>query len=685
MIDPVPQFLALLDGVRPAGPNRWTAKCPAHADRHPSLSVSRGDDGRLLAHCHTGCSFDAVMSAVDFKPSDAFPERHQTASRTPGRSVSRNGRTFPTESAAIEHLARSLGGRQTGLWAYQNAAGEEVFRIARFDGCDGKSKQYRPMHQRGDRWHVADPPGMLPLYGLPEIGDATTVRVCEGEKCAEIFRELGLVATTNAHGANAVDKSDWSPLAGKLVILCPDHDPAGQAHTKDVLEHLAQLTPAPTVKVVQLPVTNEGGDIEQFVEQRRADGASDDDIRNELEQRAASAESVGPPRELDVVRLSDVNPSEQPYLWPGRIPSAACTLIGGQQGQTKNLFAYDMTARITTGSPWPDDADGNRGTPRSVILLEAEEHLESSIVPRLMAAGADLSRVHYVKGAPVETSDRTRFVSIQRDTDAIERLARQLGDVAMVVVSPITSYLGEVEQNSNEQVRNEIIHPLKAMAESLDCAVVLLKHPNKDWKNTDPLTRIGGSAAWTEAMRCIVFVGADPGAPEDEKNPRRCGFWIKYSIGPTPDPLSWKIQVHCGAPAIRYLSDPITFSASEMLTGRHKRGEHRSKRERAAEWITKTLDMGPKSAAALNDAALTTVDRDRDFSMDAYERARKDLREAGRLVLERKPETSPAEWWYWLADKPAPDWYVAGASIEATSADPSRARVDPHTCGTCGS
>ena len=137
-----------------------------------------------------------------------------------------------------------------------------------------------------------------------------------------------------------------------------------------------------------------------------------------------------------------------------------------------------------------------------------------------------------------------------------------------------------------------------------------------------------------------------------------------------------------GAPAIQYLSDPINFSAADMLAGRRKHEERKSKRECAAEWITETLQAAPLLASALNDAAMTAVERDRQFSMDAFERARKDMRDAGRLVLERKPEATPAEWWYWLTGHPAPDWYKPDA--DPSSADPSRARVDPHTCGCCG-
>jgi hypothetical protein len=680
MTDPVAQFLERVEQVRPAGPNKWTARCPAHRDTNPSLSVARGEDGRLLTRCHKGCDFQSIMAAVDLNPSRAFLNQTPMGSNVPRNITSLNGKTFPTESAAMEYLKRQLGGSLTWQWVYQNAVGDEVFRVTRFDGYQkGRSKQYRPLHQGVDGWRITDPPGLLPLYGLPELIDAKTVWICEGEKCAEIFRDLRLITTTNAHGANATKKADWSVLATKHVIVCPDKGTAGETHCKEILEHLGHVAPSPIVKVVRLPVPNEGDDIEQLVTVRRAEGLTDDEIRQELTQLADAAPVVFPRQELVVVKLSDVTPEIQPFVWDDRIPSASCTLLGGRQSGTKNLFAYDIMSRVSTGAPWPADPTDQRRAPQSVILLEAEEHLESSIVPRLDAAGADLSRVHFIKGAPTQNPDRTRFISIQRDADSIERLASQLGDVGLVVVSPITSYLGSVEQNSNEQVRNEIIHPLKALAESVGCAVVIIKHPNKDWKNNDPLGRIGGSAAWTEAMRCVIFIGNDPDEPEDEKNPRRCAFWIKYSIGATPDPLSWRIRVSdSGAPLVHYLSDPLNFSATEMLVGRRKNAERKSKREAAAEWVTKALEAGPMTAASLNDAAMTAVDRDRQFSMDSFERARKDMRDAGRLALERKPEINPAEWWYWLSDHPAPEWYAPSGNTEATSAVPTRARRPPH-------
>ncbi len=677
MTGPVERCLSLLDAPRQTGPDRWTAKCPAHDDTKPSLTITRGKDGRLLLRCHAGCSFEAILAAVGMKPSEAFPDG-APANEPVRRPKPSRRRSFADRESLIRHLEKQVAGQLCGEWVYQSGDGEELLHVARFDDCRGGGKEYRPFYCRDGRWHLGDPPGPLPLYGLPEVADASEVWVCEGEKCVEVFRELGLIATTNAHGALSVEKTDWQPLAGKLINICPDNDPAGDQHCQSLQQALRELVPTPTLRVVRLPLLNKGDDIEQFVQVRQEAGASASDIAGELTRLAEGATPTSLTSELVVVRLSDVEPTRQPYLWPGRIPAAACSLIGGRQGSTKNMFAYDTIARVTNGDAWPDDAPCATGGPRSVVLLEAEEHLESSIVPRLIAAGADMSRVHYIKGAPVESQDRTRLISIQRDADAIERLARQLGDVALVVVSPITSYLGEVEQNSNEQVRNEIIHPLKTMAEELGCAVVILKHPNKEWRNTDPLERIGGSAAWTEAMRCVVFIGVDPDEAEGETNPRRCAHWVKFSLGPKPRPLSWKVRLVQGVPTIGFLEDPVTFSASEMLAGRRPSKERKTKRELAAEWIENTLELGPRLASELNDLALKAVAADRRFSMDAFERARIDLRDADRLCYERKPEVNPPEWWYWLTSGPPPSWFN-GTEEVASSADSSRARVGPPT------
>jgi len=76
-------FLSRLQGVRRTGPGSWIARCPAHPDRTPSLTVREVDDGRVLVHCFTGCEVEAVIGAVGLEWDALFPPRMEV-DRKPG-------------------------------------------------------------------------------------------------------------------------------------------------------------------------------------------------------------------------------------------------------------------------------------------------------------------------------------------------------------------------------------------------------------------------------------------------------------------------------------------------------------------------------------------------------------------------------------------------------------------------
>lgn len=99
-IDPVQRFLDRLEGVRKVGAG-WLARCPAHEDRRPSLSVAAGDDGRVLLSCHGGCPAASVVAAVGLELGDLFPRRLDTGHLSPAqrRSVTIETRTARTQAA----------------------------------------------------------------------------------------------------------------------------------------------------------------------------------------------------------------------------------------------------------------------------------------------------------------------------------------------------------------------------------------------------------------------------------------------------------------------------------------------------------------------------------------------------------------------------------------------------------
>ena len=115
-------------------------------------------------------------------------------------------------------------GPATAKWDYLDEAGHLIAVVYRYDP-PGQKKQFRPWDAK--RRKMA-PPEPRPLYNQPGIAAAEQVILVEGEKCAQALIEAGISATTAMHGANApVDKTDWSPLAGKAVLIWPDRDKPG--------------------------------------------------------------------------------------------------------------------------------------------------------------------------------------------------------------------------------------------------------------------------------------------------------------------------------------------------------------------------------------------------------------------------------------------------------------------------
>lgn len=312
-------FAALRErGLAPRKAGRgWVCRCPSHEDRNPSLSIGIGDDGRVLVNCHAGCTLDAVCSALTLRPADLFADdlsrRIDYAPKPPQRgdgdenardiapesnsvavaSVASKGNTFPTARDAVAELERRHGPR-TASWTYTNAVGDPVGVVVRWNTPAGKD--VRPVSIRADRsgWCIEGMPTPRPLYRLPELLAALSDRVfvVEGEKAADAAQSVGLMATTSPHGSNSASKADWTPMAGRDVVVLPDRDDAGERYAADVAR-LAMAAGAKSVRVVRLAELWAGmpvkGDMADFVEHR---GRDSEQIRAEVEAQADKAEPV---------------------------------------------------------------------------------------------------------------------------------------------------------------------------------------------------------------------------------------------------------------------------------------------------------------------------------------------------------------------------------------------------------
>lgn len=361
MTAPVDRVLDALRGhghaVRRSGKD-WLCQCPAHDDRKPSLSLSAGDDGRALVHCHAGCTVEAVCAAIGLQPSDLFdpatrsgvgasadrwrrgdgdetPEakpgwrrnptepggnRGFVAVATPSGSRDAQGfvavatprksraapRTYPSAREAVAALERQHGAR-SNLWTYRDGNGDPVGVVVRWDTEDGKD--FRPVSRTPDgaAWFVGGMPSPRPLYLLPELlsSESRRVYVAEGEKAADATRSLGVTATTSPHGSNSARGADWSPLRGREVVVIPDNDASGEGYASDVAA-LAAAAGADSIRIVRLcelwPQIPRSGDMADLLAHRGGDA---DAVRRDLE---ALAERTEPERaEPEAV------PSWQPF------------------------------------------------------------------------------------------------------------------------------------------------------------------------------------------------------------------------------------------------------------------------------------------------------------------------------------------------------------------------------------
>ena len=491
-------------------------------------------------------------------------------------------------------------GKPVASWTYHNAGGHPVGIVLRWDRPDG-GKDFRPVSRHGTIWRIAGMPAPRPLYRLPELADARRVYVTEGEKAADAVRSVGLVATTSPHGSNSAGKADWSPLAGRRIVILPDADDAGRRYADDVARLLAKVTPAPTVKVVELPDLPAGGDAVEYVAARRAEGLDDDAIRAAVEGLANAAAPIDPTEATAtavpvLVCVADVQPEPVRWLWPDRVALGKLTLIAGDPGLGKSLITLDMAARVSGGTAWPDAQD----TPNvagGVVLLSAEDDVADTIRPRLDAGGADVSRIVVLQAVkhrdPDTGAELPAPFCLATDLPALGLAIERVADCRLVVIDPITAYLGRIDSHKNAELR-AVLGPVAELAGRHRIAVVAVTHLRK--AEGPAMYRAMGSLAFTAAARAVWAV------TKDRDNPgRRLVLPVKNNLAADVLGLAYTIEptgAH-GAPVVLWGAEPVNVSADDALATEHGDADGHTDREQAADWLRDALADGPVRSTAL--------------------------------------------------------------------------------------
>jgi hypothetical protein len=230
------EILGRFQCVKRRGLYEAQALCPAHKDKKQSLSVTLGEDGRILMYCHAGCALEDVLAAAELTKQDLFP------------------------------LRVDMNGLET-IYDYVDENGCLLFQVVRKPGK--KFCQRRPDGQGGWSYKL-DGVRRIP-YCLPEVigsDPSQIVFVVEGEKDVENLRSLGEVATTKPGGVG--NGKLWAtsafrdPLRGRAIVILPDNDEPGRQHAARVAQALHGH--AGSVKVLTLPDLPAKGDISDWIQ-----------------------------------------------------------------------------------------------------------------------------------------------------------------------------------------------------------------------------------------------------------------------------------------------------------------------------------------------------------------------------------------------------------------------------------
>jgi len=207
---------------------------------------------------------------------------------------------------------------------------------------------------------------------------------------------------------------------------------------------------------------------------------------------------------LRIEKASDVKIRPIKWLWPGVLALGKLVIIAGDPGLGKSQVCICLCAIVSSGGKWP--ASEENCVKGSVIILSAEDGAEDTIVPRLKAVNADLENIYIVHAVKIGKGKERAF-DLTRDVEQLRYTLNSIENVRLVVVDPISAYLGKTDSHRNSEVRAALT-PVIEFAEEIGACLLCVTHLNKGGQG-NALSRVTGSIAFTAAARASFLVSRD--------------------------------------------------------------------------------------------------------------------------------------------------------------------------------
>lgn len=437
----------------------WTALCPAHDDTRNSLSIKPGKGGLVLLYCHAGCSYEQIIAAINI-------ERQ-------------------------EHSMGSSHGKLVGIYPYLAHDGTLLYQVVRYE-----PKDFRLRRPDGSGGWVANLDGAKRvLYRLPQLLAANTgepVLIVEGEKDADCLCSLGFVSTTNFGGA-AKWRAEYNDcLRNRSVVIIPDNDKPGRDHAEQVAYSLYGV--AAKINLIQLPDLPLKGDVSDYFNA----GGTPETLReiidsavewqpSNVDGHASADESKDKPLIYTFGEFMSI-PFDTSENIAFHLQRGEVGLLNAVTNRGKSTLIRNAILALATGGEFSPVVE--RGKPRRGLLLDFETtqaRLQSDF--RIMTRDfpkSEIALVYENLYIACEGMVGDDLLSLSLHMDMIEREAL-IHKADFIVIDTMSEAFDLRDENNNAEVSRVVIKPLRKLARTLRCAVLIAHHIGKS--NEDSAAR----------------------------------------------------------------------------------------------------------------------------------------------------------------------------------------------------
>jgi len=333
--------------------------------------------------------------------------------------------------------------------------------------------------------------------------------------------------------------------------------------------------------------------------------------------------------------FKDIKTKQINWLWRDQIATKV-NVIGGAPGVGKSQLAANFIATVTKGGRWPDSTPCDPG---SAIIITSEDDAADTLKPRLIAAGAVLDKVD-ILDAVITADGATKSWSLEC-IDELEELIKRQDNTRLIVIDPITAYVGKKDGHNTADVRG-LLEPIQSLADKYNVCILMITHLNKS-QGSGAGERFNGSTAWVAVSRSAWLIGPDP---VDEST--RVMVPVKNNLGNDKLGFTYRIEgqtVENNIDTSRIVWTGVTeVTAGDVINGPKKPTEdpdNQSAKAQAARFLIEQLKDGRKRSSAIYQLA-----DDAGIAKKTLQRAKKDM------GVEAVKDGS---WFWYMADARKPD------------------------------